>query len=195
MKDFRDLKAFFRTTLVLLIVPSCTATQKPPVTRTIIVDPVIKKASPLAKKYSRVLDIPIDSIHNEKLYAFVDEWLGTPYRYGGEDTSAIDCSYFAQKLYHSVYSTLLPRTAGSQFKSNEIYLFKGRQYIKEGDLLFFKLPGSRRVDHVGVYLKNNRFVHSTARKSVKGKNGVQISLLNDPYWDRIFAAAGKVKRN
>lgn len=180
--------------ILLMTLSACTA-QKPTVTRTIIVDPVVKKASPMAKKYSRVLDVPKDSIHNEKLYAFVDEWLGTPYRYGGEDTSAIDCSYFAQKLYHSVYYTLLPRTAGSQFKSNDIYLFKGRQYIKEGDLLFFKLPGSRRVDHVGVYLKNNRFVHSTSRKSDEGKNGVQISLLDDPYWDNIFAAAGKVKRN
>ena len=188
-----DLNISVKVIIWFLALSACT-TQKPTVTRTIIVDPVIKKASPLTKKYSQVLDVPTDSIQNEKLYAFVDEWLDTPYRYGGEDTSAIDCSYFAQKLYHSVYNTLLPRTAGSQFKSNEIYLFKGRQYIKEGDLLFFKLPGSRRVDHVGIYLKNNRFVHSTARKSAKGQNGVQVSLLSDPYWDDLFAAAGKVKR-
>ncbi len=173
---------------------ACGTAGKPPVTRTILVDTGKKPKSSVEKKYARVLGVPEDSVNNEKLYSFVDKWLGTPYRYGGEDSLAIDCSYFAQKLYHSVYNSLLPRTAESQFNSRDIYLFKGRQYIREGDLLFFKLPGRNKVTHVGIYLKNNHFVHSTIRKSARGENGVQISRLTEPFWDRAFMAAGKVKQ-
>lgn len=193
-KNTISRSTFIKSMLVVLILSACASANKPPVVRSIMIDSDIKRQkSPIEKKYAQVLEVSLDSIDNQKLYTFVDKWLGTPYLYGGEDSVAIDCSYFAQNLYHNVYNSLLPRTAESQFSSKRTYLFKGRKYLKEGDLVFFKLPGQSKVTHVGIYLTNNRFVHSTARKSDKGKNGVQISKLDDPFWNRIFIAGGKVK--
>jgi len=45
---------------------------------------------------------------------------------------------------------------------------------------------------VGVFLGNNKFVHSTSRKRDSGPgNGVQISNLNDARWQKLFVAAGR----
>ena len=75
--------------------------------------------------------------------------------------------------------------------------FLGQEFLREGDLLFFNKTGSERapITHVGIYLKNNRFVHSTAKKDGSGGNGVQISDFRDPYWQKIFVAAGRKPKN
>jgi lipoprotein Spr len=57
--------------------------------------------------------------------------------------------------------------------------------LKEGDLVFFKTRG-RSISHVGIYLMNNFFVHASSSQ------GVIISSLNDEYWSRKYAGAGKV---
>jgi len=153
----------------------------------------IKPISPIRKKYANILEVPSDSINNEKLYKFIDRWLQTPYLKNGKDSLAVNSAFFACNLYSKVYKSILPTTTKSQFSDENIYLFKGRKYLKEGDLIFFKSPGTNNITHVGIYLKNNRFVHSTARQAKNGKNGVQVSRLDELYWDETFVAGGKVK--
>lgn len=63
---------------------------------------------------------------------------------------------------------------------------KYENQLKEGDLVFFSF-GGRQIDHVGVYLHNNKFVHvSTSR-------GVIISDLKDPWYYRHFTRCGTPK--
>jgi cell wall-associated NlpC family hydrolase len=119
---------------------------------------------------------------NQSLYSFIEEWYGTPYRFGGTSKLGIDCSAFTQQLFNAVYHMDLVRTSVEQF-SNAIYIAK--EHLKEGDLVFFKIR-SKRISHVGVYLGDGKFVHSSVSR------GVVISDLDENYWTRYYAGAGRM---
>lgn len=108
-------------------------------------------------------------------------WLGTPYRYGGYDRRGIDCSALAQNILGDLGATL-PRTVENQ-RMQGSPVDRGR--LEAGDLVFFRL-GSGRVNHVGVMLDRNRFVHSSSSR------GVVVDLLMDDYFARNFADARRV---
>lgn len=119
---------------------------------------------------------------NKSLYTFIEEWYGTPYRFGGTGRSGIDCSAFTRQLYEDVYSMDLLRTSIEQFASA---LFIRKDELREGDLVFFKIHG-RRISHVGVYLYDGKFVHASVSQ------GVVISDLSDAYWARYYAGGGRM---
>jgi cell wall-associated NlpC family hydrolase len=137
----------------------------------------------LQVKYASLMGVIPQSISNLSLYSFIDEWYGVRYRLGGIDKSGIDCSAFVQKLYDQVFCTSLVRTAVEQFSFCSMVYRKDK--LKEGDLVFFKTKG-KRISHVGVYLVNNFFVHASTNQ------GVTISSLDDRYWHRSYAGAGKI---
>ncbi len=145
------------------------------------------------KKYSDIIGTAPENIENIKLYQFIDSWMETPYLMGGENRKGIDCSFFSQFLYHDVYDSLIERTAEKQYSAKSTAKFTGLEYLEEGDLLFFNLTGSvyAPITHVGVYLQNGKFVHSTSRRTPKGNNGVQIGNIYDRHWQRLFVAAGR----
>lgn len=134
-------------------------------------------------KYSAMLDVMPNQISNVMLYRFIDEWYGVRYRMGGTSKSGIDCSAFVQNLYRYVFGQNLLRTACLQFNSAKY--IKDMADLKEGDLVFFRVNTSR-ISHVGVYLKNNFFVHSASSK------GVSIANLNNAYWSKYYAGGGRV---
>ena len=147
-----------------------------------------KKEEAAAKTYT-LQGIGNNATTNVALYNFIDEWYGTRYRLGGRDKNGIDCSAFAQKLYEQVFGTQLLRSSVEQFRSCD--KIKDHNDMKEGDLVFFQHTYGRRrhkrtrISHVGVYLANNFFVHASTSQ------GVTISSLDEPYWKRMFAGAGK----
>jgi cell wall-associated NlpC family hydrolase len=120
---------------------------------------------------------------NNSLYSFIEEWYGTPYRFGGSTKNGIDCSAFVQQLYDEVYNTGLTRTSRDQFATS--MRLNNMNELKEGDLVFFKIR-SKAISHVGVYLSDGKFVHASLSR------GVVISNLNDHYWSRYFAGAGRI---
>ncbi|MBS1651609.1 MAG: C40 family peptidase [Bacteroidetes bacterium] len=128
------------------------------------------------------LNINEHEIKKSKLYSFIDAWYGVPYKYGGCQKTGVDCSCFTQNLFKEVYTKNIARTAGDVYK--QCKKIKGDSY-EEGDLLFFKTDG-KTISHVGVYLKNGKFVHSSTSK------GVMISDLNENYYKKCFYAAGKL---
>ncbi|WP_025739939.1 C40 family peptidase [Aquimarina pacifica] len=152
---------------------------------------------PIQKKYGAILGIIPEKVENIALYNFIDSWMETPYKMGGENRKGIDCSFFAQFLYHDVYNNLIERTAEKQYMAPSTDKFIGQEYLKEGDLLFFNTRGSQHhpISHVGIYLGHNQFVHSTSRKSSSGRNGVQISNFTDRHWQKMFVAAGRKAKN
>jgi hypothetical protein len=139
----------------------------------------IEKCSGLQFKYALMLDTSVEAISNLKLYNFIDGWMDTRYRYGGTSRDGIDCSAFADTLMSNVYNLNLPRTANEQY---DVCKKISRDNLMEGDLVFFNTRGG--VSHVGVYLGNGYFVHSSIR-------GVMISSLNEDYYNRKYIGGGR----
>lgn len=165
-------------------------TSEPVVESTEVAPEVI---SPIQQKYGNLLGIPSDEVTNIKLFEFIDVWMGTTYRMGGATKEGIDCSSFSQRLFTSVYDQYIERTAQKQFDSRYTDKFQGKEFLKEGDLVFFKGVGESvdRISHVGVYLGNSRFVHSTSRRGRSGVSGVKISDVSDAFWTSRFVAGGR----
>jgi cell wall-associated NlpC family hydrolase len=139
----------------------------------------------IKKKYAEIVGVTSKEIDNMPLYQFIDKWYGTNYRLGGSDGAGIDCSAFAQKLYAEVFGETLLRTAQEQFSNCK--RLKHSHDVREGDLVFFHIH-SKHITHVGVYLANNFFVHSSTT------GGVMISSLNEEYWSKYYAGCGRVQR-
>ncbi len=137
----------------------------------------------LVNKYAEKMNVPFATITNVPLYKFIDSWYGTRYIYGGTTRRGIDCSAFVRELYRDVYSTDLLRTSLLQYRT--VRKIQDKQQLQEGDLVFFNTLG-RGVSHVGVYLKNGYFIHSSSSR------GVGISSLSNSYWKSKFISGGRL---
>lgn len=133
-------------------------------------------------KYAQLLDVPVEDVLNQQLYGFIEEWYGTPYRLGGKTKDGIDCSGFVNTLMNTVFQMALSGNSADLFTQVKRL---GLKDLREGDLVFFRIH-HRRISHVGIYLENDKFVHASTSA------GVMISDLNEPYWKRYFAGAGRL---
>lgn len=92
----------------------------------------------------------------QQILMFGEQYLGTPYVYGGTSlTDGIDCSSFVQQCYASAGFSL-PRTSREQAtRGTEISLADA----KPGDLLFYA-DASGTIDHVVMYLGDGKILHA-----------------------------------
>ncbi|MBS4042540.1 MAG: C40 family peptidase [Chitinophagaceae bacterium] len=142
----------------------------------------IEKASSLQFKYALILDTYVEALNNIKLYLNIDEWWGTSYCLGGNSKTCIDCSAFTSTIIRDIYQINLPRTAAEQFNAS---LRIEKDSLQEGDLVFFKTK-KNYINHVGIFLANDKFVHASTSQ------GVMISDLREAYWNDKFAGCGRV---
>ncbi|HDS1737894.1 MULTISPECIES: NlpC/P60 family protein [Pseudomonas] len=111
--------------------------------------------------------------------------LGTPYRWGGSSPSkGFDCSGLVKYAFNDVADVNLPRTSNAMAQGHGVKV--ARSDLKPGDLIFFNIK-SRRVNHVAIYLGNDRFIHAPRR----GKR-VSIDQLSKPYWQKHYVVAKRV---
>jgi cell wall-associated NlpC family hydrolase len=106
---------------------------------------------------------------------------GARYRYGGATRDGFDCSglvFYA----HQQLGLEVPRTSREQAKEAE--KVKPRK-LQRGDLVFFKID-SRKVNHVGIYVGDHRFVHAPG----EGKP-VTVSSLDEEFYAEAFSRAGR----
>lgn len=119
--------------------------------------------------------------------AIVEEahsWLGTKYRYGGNNRSGVDCSGMVMQIYLKVTNVKLPRNSAQQQR----YCRKiKRKNLEEGDLVFFATGRDKKhVSHVGIYIGGNRMIHASSSR------GVIESNLDDNYYTRHYHSSGCV---
>ena len=120
------------------------------------------------------------NLKNKDLYRFITDWTGVKYKLGGMDKKGIDCSGFALILERDIYGLTLPRRSRDQA---EAVKKKHKSKLKEGDLLFFAFGGNE-VDHVGVYLNDDFFVHASTTR------GVIVDDLNLPIYQQSLVKTG-----
>jgi lipoprotein Spr len=143
----------------------------------------VEKSNWLQLKYSIQMDIAVEEMNNIPLLQKIDEWWGTPYNLGGSTKNGVDCSYFTLDVMKDIYNVNLKRTAAEQYEQSTKIEWND---LKEGDLIFFKADGRRNISHVGIYLANNKFAHASTSQ------GVTITDLADPYWQRRLYSLGRV---
>ncbi|MEZ4524929.1 MAG: C40 family peptidase [Desulfobacterales bacterium] len=137
------------------------------------------------KEYSRKLGMELDGTENRKLIRAVAEWMGTPYLWGGCSQKGVDCSCLVKNIYEDVYGIELRRTSVEM--CNADFMPVEKQRLREGDIICF---GTKEDDisHVGLYLKNNKFVHASQ------SGGVRISSLERNYFKKRLIMAGRTIR-
>ena len=137
----------------------------------------------LAKASIR-LGIDIDMKDNHALYVESSKWIGVPYRSGGTTFRGVDCSGLTSTIYKKVYRKNLERSSEDQRNKNCRKVKKTK--LKEGDLVFFHNgKKKKRATHVGIYLKDKKFIHAST------SHGVIISRLDEEYWHKHWLSGGR----
>lgn len=111
--------------------------------------------------------------------------LGVRYRWGGTSPAkGFDCSGLVRYAFNDIDEVELSRTSNEMAREDGKKI--ARSQLQPGDLLFFNIR-SRRVNHVAIYLGNDRFIHAP-----RGGKAVTIDTLNKPYWNSHYAMAKRV---
>ncbi len=120
------------------------------------------------------------------LFSAAAQWLGVPYRYGGYSTKGIDCSGLTVHLFSQVYQIELERRSADIYRENCTRI-RQLSKLRSGDLLFFCTGKKNKINHVGIYLKDNKFIHASTRQ------GVRVDDLRDAYYQQTLHRAGRLR--
>lgn len=134
-----------------------------------------------SSKVSNTSDNPSGKGSSDSFEALAKPWLGTPYLYGGESKKGTDCSGFVRQLYLQKTGQNIPHSTAQLYKMGNSVNTKN---LQEGDLVFF--GNFWGVNHVGIYLSGNRFVHASTSK------GVVIAPFDNPYWKERYKGARRL---
>jgi cell wall-associated NlpC family hydrolase len=111
--------------------------------------------------------------------------IGVRYRWGGNSPdSGLDCSGFVRYVFQDTLGLELPRRAVEMSRVGQKVRFSD---LKPGDLVFFDTV-RRTISHVGIYIGDNKFVHSPSTGST-----IRVDDLDDSYWEKRFKGARRVE--
>jgi cell wall-associated NlpC family hydrolase len=110
--------------------------------------------------------------------------LGTPYVWGGSSPKkGFDCSGLVKYAFNDVADVDLPRTSNAMAQGQGVKVAKGD--LKPGDLIFFNIK-SRRVNHVAIYLGNDRFIHAPRRQAGEHRHLRSLTGRSITSWPRVL---------
>lgn len=118
----------------------------------------------------------------EQIVAFAEQFLGTPYVWAGSSPSGFDCSGFVSYVFKN-FGYTVNRTAASMY-TNGVAVDKSELQI--GDAVFFA-SSSESIGHVGIYIGDGEFIHSSS-----GCGYVTISGLDESYYSRMYVGARRI---
>jgi cell wall-associated NlpC family hydrolase len=112
------------------------------------------------------------------------QYIGVPYRWGGNtEESGFDCSGFVRAVFQNSIGMNLPRTAKEMSSVGEKISMNN---LKPGDLVFFNTM-RRAFSHVGIYMGDNKFLHSP-----RTGEHVQVEDMDQKYWQKRFNGARRL---
>jgi len=112
----------------------------------------------------------------ESLFREARQYFGIRYRWGGQTPAGFDCSGFVRYMFGKVFQLHLPR---SSREMAAIGSKVNRSELQPGDLVFFGTKGGR-INHVGIFIGNDTFMHSSLSK------GITEDKLQQNYYDKRF---------
>jgi cell wall-associated NlpC family hydrolase len=111
-------------------------------------------------------------------------YLGIRYRFGGTSPdTGFDCSGLVSYTVERSLGLKLPRNAAEMAQQG---IAVNKNELKAGDLVFFNTLG-RRYSHVGIYLGDDRFVHSPSAGGV-----VRVESMAMTYWAKRYNGARRL---
>jgi cell wall-associated NlpC family hydrolase len=135
----------------------------------LVAKPAVKPAAPAPVKKSESVSpaAPVNGAKStinaggntirDKIVEAAKSHLNARYRYGKEGTKEYDCSGFVMATYKEATGMTLPRSsvlmnrAGKHIKFSE---------MKPGDIIVFGTEKKGMVNHVGIYIGDNNFIHA-----------------------------------
>ena len=111
-----------------------------------------------------------------------EEYVGSPYRWGGTSPAGFDCTGFVMWVY-SQFGVGLPHNEAGQLASGTPV---DAGDLQPGDVLVFANTYRRGLSHTGIYVGNGQFVHAADER-----HGVVVSDLWDSYWASRFVGASR----
>ncbi len=118
----------------------------------------------------------------DAVIATAKQYIGVPYLWGGTTPSGFDCSGFTQYVFKQ-HGISLNRTTETQYQQGT-YVSKGN--LQPGDLVFFQNTYKAGISHVGIYIGDGNFIHSSSSK------GITITALDSSYWAPKYYGARRV---
>jgi cell wall-associated NlpC family hydrolase len=110
--------------------------------------------------------------------------VGIRYQYGGNTPeNGLDCSGLVRYVFKQAWGAELPRTS---VEISRVGAKVDRDDLRPGDLVFYNTL-RRGFSHVGIYLGDNKFVHSPATGS-----SIRIESMDLSYWKKRFNGARRI---
>lgn len=110
--------------------------------------------------------------------------LGIHYKYGGTTPeSGLDCSGLVRYVFKEAWGADLPRTAE---EISHLGQHIDTKDLQPGDLVFYNTL-RRGFSHVGIYLGDNKFIHSPS-----AGGAVRIESMDISYWKKRFNGARRI---
>jgi len=137
------------------------------------------------EKHKETPDATFSLYSLEDIREAAEKYLGSPYHYGGTTNHGFDCSGFVWRVFQDAgYKNFSRMTAEAMFNMGTPV---SQDSLQAGDLCFFYDPkNKKRISHAGIYIGQQRFIHSS------NTNGVAYSNLSDQYWSNYFAGFRRV---
>lgn len=97
----------------------------------------------------------------QSIFSVARQMMGFSYLWGGTSSKGVDCSGFVKLAFYA-RGIILARDASQQARHGEPVDFTNRNNLQPGDLIFFG-RSAQRITHVGIYIGNGDFIHSSGR--------------------------------
>ncbi len=118
----------------------------------------------------------------DAVLATAKKYIGVPYLWAGTTPEGFDCSGFTQYVFQQ-HGISLSRTTASQYLEGN---FVAKSDLQPGDLVFFQNTYRPGISHVGIYMGDGKFIHSSSSQ------GVVISSMSNSYWAARYYGARRV---